>query len=216
MKNRLWVALAIAIVVGLGAGVGIGAAAWAGDHHSTSTSSDESATGMHSGDAHGSGTAATDGGHSTTRAPLDERAFLEQMVPHHSSAVEMAEFAVRRAEHQEVRRLAHNIISSQEQEIGRMRAYYEGRFGEELVPSATGPHASVDMSPLEAATDDFDRVFLAMMVPHHASAITMAESAAMGKPGDEVMMLAEEIISAQAKEIGQMQQWREKWYPPLG
>jgi uncharacterized protein (DUF305 family) len=72
------------------------------------------------------------------------------------------------------------------------------------------------MSALETASHDFDRVFLAMMIPHHASAITMAESAAMGKPGDEVMMLAEEIISAQAKEIGQMQQWRETWYPPRG
>ena len=138
------------------------------------------------------------------------------MVPHHSSAVEMARFAVKRAEHPEVRRLAQNIISSQEQEIGTMRAYYKDTFGEELVPSTTGPHASVDMSALDAATDDFDRVFLAMMVPHPASAITMADSVLMGKPGDEVMMLAEEIISAQAKEIGQMQQWREKWYPPLG
>ena len=212
MKNRSWVALAIAVVVGLGVGVGIGAAAWGGEDHSTSTPSDESASGM----SHGSDTATTDDGHSATTASLDERTFLEQMVPHHSSAVEMAKMAVNRAEHPEVRRLAQQIISSQEQEIGRMRAYYRETFGEELVPSTTGPHASVDMSALDAATDDFDRVFLAMMVPHHASAVTMADSVMMGKPGDEVMMLAEEIISAQAKEIGQMQQWREKWYPPLG
>jgi len=211
MNNRSWVALAIAIVVGLGAGVGIGAAAWGGDDHSTSTSSDESASGM----SHGADMAPTDG-HATTTASLDERTFLEQMVPHHSSAVVMAEFAVKRAEHPEVRRLAQNIISSQEQEIGKMRTYYKDTFGEELVPSTTGPHASVDMSALETASDDFDRVFLAMMIPHHASAITMADSVMMGKPGDEVMMLAEEIVSAQAKEIGQMQQWREKWYPPLG
>jgi uncharacterized protein (DUF305 family) len=212
MKNRSWVALAIAVVVGLGVGVGIGAATWAGDDHSTSTSSDESASAM----SHGSDTAATDDGHSTTTASLDERTFLEQMVPHHSSAVEMAEIAVKRAEHPEVRRLAQQIISSQEQEIGRMRAHHQDTFGEELVPSTTGPHASMDMSALETASDDFDRVFLAMMIPHHASAITMADGVLMGKPGDEVMMLAEEIISAQAKEIGQMQQWRETWYPPLG
>ncbi len=212
MKDRSWVALAIAVVVGLGVGVGIGAAAWAGDDHSTSRSSDESATGMpHDGDV-----AAAGGGHSTTTASLDERAFLGQMVPHHSSAIAMAEIAVKRAEHPEVRRLAQRIISSQEQEIERMRGHHQASFGEELAPSTTGPHASVDMSALETASDDFDRVFLAMMIPHHASAITMAEGVMMGKPGDEVMMLAEEIISAQAKEIGQMQQWREQWYPPLG
>jgi uncharacterized protein (DUF305 family) len=212
MKNRSWVALAIAIVVGLGAGVAIGAAAWGGEDQSTSTPSDESASGT----SHDSDMAAMDGGQSMTMASLDERTFLEQMVAHHSSAVEMAEMAVERAEHPEVRRLAQQIISSQEQEIGRMRAYYLETFGEELVPSTSGPHASMNMSALETATDDFDRVFLAMMIPHHASAITMADSVMMGNPGDEVMMLAEEIISAQAKEIGQMQQWREKWYPPLG
>ena len=212
MKNRSWVAVAIAIVVGLGAGVGIGAAAWGGEDHSTSTPSDESASGT----SHRSDTATTDGGHSTMTASLDERTFLEQMVPHHSSAVAMAEIAVRRAEHPEVRRLAQQIISSQEQEIDRMRAYHQTAFGEELVPSTTGPHASVDMSALETATDDLDRVFLAMMIPHHASAITMADSVLIGNPREEVMMLAEEIISAQAKEIGEMQQWRETWYPPLG
>lgn len=212
MKNRSWVALAIAVVVGLGVGIGIGAAAWAGGDHSTSTSSDESATGM----AHDGDVTPTGGGPSTTTASLDERAFLGQMVPHHSSAIAMAEIAVKRAEHPEVRRLAQRIISSQEREIERMRAHHQASFGDELAPSTTGPHASVDMSALETAADDFDRVFLATMIPHHASAIAMAEGVMMGRPGDEVMMLAEEIISAQAKEIGQMQEWREKWYPPRG
>jgi uncharacterized protein (DUF305 family) len=207
MQNRSWVALAIAIVVGLGAGVGIGAAAWAGGDHSDESDGDRS---------HGGGAAMMDGGYSTRTAALAERTFLEQMVPHHSSAVAMAEIAVKRAEHPEVRRLAQRIISSQEREIEGMRAHHRDRFGVALVPSTTGPHASVDMSALEAATDDFDRVFLAMMIPHHASAITMADSVMMGRPGDEVMMLAEGIVSAQAKEIGQMQQWREKWYPPRG
>jgi uncharacterized protein (DUF305 family) len=212
MKNRSWVALAVAVVVALGAGGGIGAAAGAGGEHSTSTSSDESASAM----SHGSDMTATNGGYSTTTASLDERTFLEQMVPHHSSAIAMAQIAVKRAEHPEVRRLAQNIISSQEQEIGQMRAHHMDTFGEELVPSTTGPHASVDMSALETASDNFDRVFLAMMIPHHASAIMMADGVMMGNPDDEVMMLAQGIISAQAKEIGQMQQWREKWYPPLG
>ena len=52
-----------------------------------------------------------------------------------------------------------------------------------------------------------------MMIPHHASAITMAESVMMGSPRDDVAMLADEIIAAQATEIGQMQRWREQWFP---
>jgi uncharacterized protein (DUF305 family) len=55
-----------------------------------------------------------------------------------------------------------------------------------------------------------------MMIPHHASAITMADSAMMGSPREEINVLAEEIVAAQAKEIGQMQRQREQWFPPLG
>jgi len=38
----------------------------------------------------------------------------------------------------------------------------------------------------------------------------------MGQPRKEIVTLANEIIAAQAKEIGQMQALRERLYPPLG
>jgi uncharacterized protein (DUF305 family) len=54
------------------------------------------------------------------------------------------------------------------------------------------------------------------MLSHHASALTMADSVKMSGPRQQVVQLADEIIAAQATEIGRMQQWRERWYPPLG
>jgi uncharacterized protein (DUF305 family) len=212
MTSRVWVILAIVAVVGVGAGVGIGAAAWAGDDH------DENGTAMSTDDSGGHGGSMMDDGDSTASdtAALGERDFLEQMVPHHQSAIEMAELALDKAEHPEVRRLAQGIITAQDAEIGRMHAWHQQWFGEQLTPSASGPHASVDMSELEDATEDFDRVFLRMMIGHHASAITMAESVMMGEPREEIDTLASQIIAAQAKEVGQMQELRERWYPPLG
>ncbi len=44
----------------------------------------------------------------------------------------------------------------------------------------------------------------------------MADEVMMGGAREEVQTLAARIISAQAKEIGQMQRWREQWYPPVG
>ena len=205
MTARL-VTIVVVGVVALAAGVGIGAAVWAGgDDH-------DSGTGMSSGAAgHGSGSSMMDS------ASLDEQAFLEQMVPHHESAIEMATMALEKGQRPEVRRLAQQIITAQESEIAQMKEWHREWFGDELVESSSGSHADVDMTELEQATGaEFDRAFLRMMIPHHASAVMMAEGVMMGSPREELSMLADEIIAAQAKEIGQMQQWRETWFPPLG
>jgi uncharacterized protein (DUF305 family) len=199
MTARMWVMLAIVGVVALGAGVGVGAAVWAGGDH------DDSPTVSSGGHGGESGT------------EMDERSFMEQMVPHHRSAIEMATLALEKGQHPEVRRLARSIVQAQQREIEEMEVWHRDWFGQELQPSESGLHASIDMGALEDAEGaDFDRAFLRMMIPHHASAIVMAESVMMGSPREEIAELADEIVAAQAKEIGQMQEWRERWFPPLG
>lgn len=210
MSNRLWLMLAVTAVVALGAGVGIGAVAWAGGDHDSGgammggSSTHEGATDM--GDA---------GSMNGDMSEMDERTFMEMMVPHHQSAIEMAEMAIERAERPEVKRLARGIVAAQEGEIARMESWYPSWFGEKLVPDMSGPHANTDMSRLEAA-DDFDRAFLRMMIPHHSSAIMMADQVSMSEPRGEIQALADEIIAAQSREVGEMQRWREQWYPPRG
>lgn len=202
MTGRLVGMLTVGVVA-VAAGFGLGAAVWAGgDHASGADASTMDAAG------HGSG---------AETGALDEQAFLEQMVPHHESAVQMASLALGKTTRPGIRALAQGIISAQRREIADMKAWHLAWFGEALVPSTSGPHAGIDLSELDAASgDDFDRIFLRMMIPHHASAITMAESVMMGSPREEITTLAEGIIAAQAKEIGQMQSQREQWFPPLG
>jgi uncharacterized protein (DUF305 family) len=81
MTTRLWAVVAIVGIVALGAGVGIGAAVWAGGDH------DDDAAASSDVSDHG-GTTMGAGG-----SELSEQAFLEQMVPHHESAIEMAAMA---------------------------------------------------------------------------------------------------------------------------
>jgi uncharacterized protein (DUF305 family) len=51
------------------------------------------------------------------------------------------------------------------------------------------------------------------MIPHHQSAIVMAQVALENSDNPQIEELAENIISAQQREIEQMTQWRQQWYP---
>ena len=63
----------------------------------------------------------------------------------------------------------------------------------------------MDMGALKNAKGTmFDRMFLKMMIPHHAGAIVMAEEALQVSGRPEIRRLANTIIDAQANEIGEM------------
>ena len=59
----------------------------------------------------------------------------------------------------------------------------------------------------------FDLMFIDMMIPHHTSAVAMAEVALPRAEHPELRALAEAIIASQSAEIEQMQAWREQWFP---
>lgn len=150
-----------------------------------------------------------------------EQAFLEGMVPHHESAVAMAEIAERRAEHGEVKRLAGNIIGAQNTEIRQMHGMHRRMFGSELEPDS-GAHDALGLEEHETGTDvelrelrtahPFDRTFIDMMIPHHEGAIRQARASLAKAEDPEVRRLAQAIISAQSREIRQMNEWRKRWY----
>lgn len=63
-----------------------------------------------------------------TSKPFDQR-FIEAMIPHHQSAINMAKDAQQKAEHAEIKTLAANIIADQEKEIAQMQAWQKAWFG---------------------------------------------------------------------------------------
>jgi uncharacterized protein (DUF305 family) len=63
-----------------------------------------------------------------------------------------------------------------------------------------------------AASQPYDLQFLDTMTHHHQGAIDMAETAAKKTQNQELKAFAQKIIADQKKEIGQMKDWREKWY----
>lgn len=68
------------------------------------------------------------------------------------------------------------------------------------------------MSALDGKTgDDFDEAFLNQMIMHHQGAIDMAKLAEKQAGHEEIKELSKSIVTAQEKEIGQMQMWQADW-----
>lgn len=115
--------------------------------------------------------------------------FIEQMIPHHEDAITMSKLAQTKAQREEVKQLAENIIDSQSREINLMRTWYQDWFGKGVPENSEvmGQHgmmgnAGMHMGMMGDETDietlqnsvDFDREFLQQMIPHHQMAVMMA------------------------------------------
>ena len=168
-----------------------------------------------------SGTEASKGMASQMVAPNGEysdRHFIDAMVPHHQGAIDMANVALLNAEHRELRELAQNIITDQQAEIDQLKAIKQREFGTSEVPMEMSPEHMQMMGmmehPTELATQQpFDKAFIDAMIPHHSSAIEMAEVAYDNTSDDEIKELSQNIIDAQVGEIEQLTAWRNEWYP---
>ncbi|HEY9862466.1 MAG TPA: DUF305 domain-containing protein [Candidatus Obscuribacterales bacterium] len=66
---------------------------------------------------------------------------------------------------------------------------------------------------LGPADSEFDLRFVDAMIPHHEGAIAMAKEAQQKSQRPEIQKLAAGIIAAQNREIGELKQWRQAWYP---
>ena len=146
----------------------------------------------------------------TTSAVPFDRAFIDAMVPHHESAIEMARVALRAGLSQtDLIAVAQDIIDGQQIEIGDMRSWREDWFGSRVTDpqGAAGLGLSVEaMGMNHGASDingaeDVNRAFAAAMIPHHEGAIKMAEMALERAEHDEIRRLAENLINAQEEEI---------------
>jgi uncharacterized protein (DUF305 family) len=155
------------------------------------------------------------GAHRGSASAEYDQAFIDGMVPHHLAAVDMARIAQEKAEHAEIKQLADDIVASQSKEIDQLKAWRKAWYGSDTIPEGGAGHMGgmdTDLAQLERATP-FDKAFIDAMLPHHQSAIEMANEAQSKAKHDEIKQLAKEIVAAQQREVDQMQAWRAQWYP---
>ncbi len=71
-----------------------------------------------------------------TASPFD-KAFIEEMVPHHEAAIAAARICHERGERAELRKLAEDVIRAQGEEIVKMQGWYSSWFPGTQVPGIT-------------------------------------------------------------------------------
>ncbi len=147
--------------------------------------------------------------------------FIDTMSAHHQGAVEMAQMVITKSGNGELKQFAQKIISDQKKEIATMKEWRDKWFAG--MPAAKNMEMSGmmdsmkmmsgdEMKKMETASGkDFDLMFLDMMTPHHAGAITMAKEALAKAEHPEIKTLSNNIIKAQEAEIKQMADWKSKW-----
>ena len=140
-----------------------------------------------------------------------DRAFVKEMVPHHQSAIDMAEIAQKRGESDFVKTLAQDIVDTQQTEIDALKREDEALdLAGVNVGSLDMDHDMMgmdgDMTSLEKA-DPFDTAFVEMMIPHHEGAVMMAEVELDKGADPELKKIAQDIVDAQKREIDEMKKF---------
>ena len=153
----------------------------------------------------------------TSYSPADAQ-FMQDMIPHHQQAVEMAALVPDRTNRQELIDVAGRIDASQEDEIEFMRQWLSDRG--ERVPEPTAydemhtSHKMAGMASPEKMAElarfdgtDFDRLFLELMIAHHEGAVKMVEEL-LELPGsayDPVLFeFTDDITNDQTTEVERM------------
>lgn len=162
-----------------------------------------------------------------TAAMEFDQMFIDMMTPHHQSATEMAQIALERAEHEELRQMAQQMIDSQQADIEQMRTWRQEWYGSSETPPVSAipmmpgmegmsEGQTMDMTPmieeLRNAPEPFDLAFIDMIIPHHQQAIEAAQMAEQQAIHQEIKDLAQKMIEEQQKEIDELTNWRQEWY----
>ena len=139
-----------------------------------------------------------------------DRTFIDEMSEHHKEGVMMAEIAVRKAHHPELKKMAQMMMKDQMDEIKLMQEWRRDWY----------PHAAdfrshsvgMRMEKLESLSgEEFDIAFLDSMIMHHPGAIYLGQEAQSRGFHRKLINLAKKISSAQIKELNQLRMWRYVW-----
>ncbi|MDI9217653.1 DUF305 domain-containing protein [Clostridium tertium] len=140
--------------------------------------------------------------------------FVLEMIPHHEGGINMAKAIVKYGSNPEVKKIAENIITSQEAQVPIMKQL-KAKFEKEKPSSKADSEEYLEeynkvkdkmfkeMQGVEI-TNNVDANFLQEMIYHHEGAIGMAKDILKYTKDSELIKLAENIVTTQSKGVEEM------------
>ena len=149
-----------------------------------------------------------------------EAGFARDMSQHHGQAVQMALYAYRLGQDNQVRIMGYDIATTQQYQVGQMQTWLEDW---RLSPNRSGPPmawmpdgkrelqadgrmpgmaSTAEVTRLSSATGkDFDILFCQLLLRHHLGGVHMAQGILALTHDARVRSLAQSIITGQQGEI---------------
>jgi uncharacterized protein (DUF305 family) len=148
-----------------------------------------------------------------------EQTFLQQMIQHHRSGLEMAKLVSDHTKRPELRAFGEKMIATQQNEINQMTTWLNDWFRtspKQIANKTADKEMKMHVLMLSGKHDaDFDKAFLDMMPKHHHAAVEMAEQAEKKGTHAELKEFAAQMANEQQTEIAQMKGWATSWFGPL-
>ena len=145
-----------------------------------------------------------------------DTAFAKGMLGHHRGAVDMAKIELKYGTDETMRKLAQDIIDSQQLEIDILNKWLASHpdapkpkpnteaMQEAYVKGTNTMHSDMMLGIAEPVAD---MAFARGMLPHHRGAVDMAKVQLQYGTDEEMRKLAQDIIDAQQPEIELIQNW---------
>jgi uncharacterized protein (DUF305 family) len=156
--------------------------------------------------------AACDGGgdaedrDSTPYTARSDVEFIDALVPHHETALEMAQEIVDRGPDPMLVDMARTMIAAQKSEIDRMQTARREITGRDRADDVVmDPHGMQDLEALRSLDGaELERRFLEDMIAHHAGAVQLAHRSRANLENPDMAQLATMTVMDQSREIGEL------------
>ncbi len=138
--------------------------------------------------------------------------FASMMLPHHEGAIIMAEAIIKDSKSEFLVAFAKKVILAQRKEIKQFQSFLKNA---SQLPAKDADQFKKAMNDSRRPmmngmsnvklTGNIDEDFVALMIPHHQSAVDMAKAYLPYARNDEIKNLAEQIKTSQTHEIEWLQ-----------
>ncbi len=144
--------------------------------------------------------------------------FANSMMIHHQAAIDMSELQIAKGGDVQIIEMAKNIITAQKAEIAKMKTFVAGyTMSDKKIDNSDSQNILEDeMKSMMATmhnmkmTGNTDDDFVMLMIPHHASAVKMANYELIYGKEPMLKKMAQKMIVDQNKEIATFVAWSTK------